>query len=81
MGYADLELEDLKSDKVIRKDYFKMFSGQKIFPFLSWGIFVSLGLHEGEPINGNSLKLVRYNSILLPETGYHSPGLLPEEWV
>lgn len=45
MGSLDLELDDFKSDKVIKKDYYKMFSGPKVFPYLSWGIFVSLGLN------------------------------------
>lgn len=44
IGSLELELEDFKSDKVIKKDYFKMFSGPKVFPYLSWGLFVSLGL-------------------------------------
>lgn len=50
MGSLELELDDFKSDKVIKKDYFKMFSGPKVFPYLSWGLFVSLGLHEGQKI-------------------------------
>ena len=45
MGSLELELDDLKSDKVIKKDYFKMFSGPKVFPYLSWGLFISLGLY------------------------------------
>ena len=48
MGNLDLELDDFKSDKVIKKDFYKMFSGPKVFPFLSWGLFVSIGIHEGE---------------------------------
>lgn len=45
MGSLELELDDFKSDKVIKKDYFKMFSGPKVFPYLSWGLFISLGLY------------------------------------
>lgn len=45
MGSLDLELDDFKSDKVIKKDFFKMFSGLEVFPYLSWGLFVSVGLH------------------------------------
>lgn len=51
MGSLQLELDDFKSDKVIKQDYFKMFSGPKIFPYLSWGLFISLGLHEGHKVN------------------------------
>ncbi len=47
MGQLELELDDFKSDKVIKKDFFKMFSGPKVLPYLSWGLFISLGLHEG----------------------------------
>jgi hypothetical protein len=46
-----LELDDFKSDKVVKKNYFnKMFSGAKIFPFLSWGLFTTLGLHESDKV-------------------------------
>lgn len=44
MGTVDLELDDFKSERVIKKDFFKMFSGPKVFPYLSWGLFISLGL-------------------------------------
>lgn len=58
-----------------------MFSGPKVFPYLSWGLFVSLGLSEGPKIQSSSLKLVRDKHILLPEPDYHCPDLLPEEWI
>lgn len=44
MGSLELQLDDFKSDKVIKKDYYKMFSGPRVYPYLSWGLFVSLGL-------------------------------------
>ena len=78
MGGLDLELDDFKSDNVIKKDYFKMFSGPNVFPFLSWGLFISVGIHEGPPIDASTVKLQRKNSILLPEKGYHGPDLIPE---
>ena len=59
MGSLDLELDDFKSDKVIKKDYFKMFSGPNVFPFLSWGLFVSVGIHEGSSIDASTVKLMR----------------------
>ncbi len=43
-----------------------MFSGAKVFPFLSWGLFISLGLHEDAKIDTKSLKLVRKNNLLIP---------------
>lgn len=78
MGSLDLQLNDFKSDKVIKKDYYKMFSGPKVFPYLSWGLFISLGLHEDAKIDTKSLKLVRKNSLLIPEVGYNCPDLLPQ---
>lgn len=81
MGSLELELDDFKSDKVVKKDFYKMFSGPNVFPYLSWGIFVSVGLHEGTPVNSGTVKLIRKNHILLPDCGYHGPDLLPAEWL
>lgn len=54
-----------------------MFSGPKVFPYLSWGLFISLGLSEGKKVEASTLKLVRRNHILTPEQGYHCPDILP----
>jgi hypothetical protein len=43
-----------------------MFSGKNIYPYLSWGLFVSLGLHEGPAIETSSLKLIKRNGLLFP---------------
>jgi len=66
MGTVDLELDDFKSERVIKKDFFKMFSGPKVFPYLSWGLFISLGLSEGKKVEASTLKFVRRNHILTP---------------
>lgn len=81
MGSLELELDDFKSDKVVKKDFFKMFSGPDVFPYLSWGLFVSVGLQEGPKVETNTLKLIRKKHILLPDFGYHSPELFPQEWL
>ena len=78
IGSLELELDDFKSDKVIKKDYYKMFSGPKVFPYLSWGLFMSVGVYEGQEIGTNTLKLTKKKHILLPQFGYHCPELLPE---
>lgn len=77
MGNLELELDDFKSDKVIKKDYYKMFSGPNVFPYLSWGLFISVGLYEGTKVGTTSLKLVRKKHLLIPEYGYHCPEVLP----
>lgn len=61
-----MELQDFKSDKVLKRDYFKMFSGKNIFPYLSWGLFATLGLHEGPAIETSSLKLAKKDGLLFP---------------
>lgn len=40
IGVVELELADFLSDKVLKRDYFKFFSGKEIWPILSWGINV-----------------------------------------
>lgn len=54
-----------------------MFSGPKVFPYLSWGLFISLGLHESMQVESNTIKLKKKNNILLPDPSYHCPDLLP----
>ena len=44
-----------------------MFSGKNIFPYLSWGLFATLGLHEGPAIETSSLKLSKKQGLLFPE--------------
>ena len=61
-----MELNDFRSDKVIKRDYFKMFSGKNIFPYLSWGLFATLGLYEGMEIETSSLRLSKQNGLLFP---------------
>ena len=58
-----------------------MFYGSKIFPFLSWGLSTSLGLHEGPLISTNSIRLFPKNNLFLPEHDYHSVDPLPQEWI
>lgn len=80
-GTVQLEMDDFKSDKVIKRDFFKMFSGKKVLPFLSWGLFVSVGLHESGEISSSCLRLRKEGDLLIPEIDYHNCDLFPEEWV
>ena len=66
---------------MIKKDYFKMFSGPKVFPYLSWGLIASLGLFQGPQIETNSIKLIEKDHLLFPDHDYHSVDPLPEEWI
>ena len=81
IGALELELDEFKSDKVIRRDFFKMFSGKKIFPYLSWGLFVSVGLIDSGTISTSTLKLNKKDGILIPQQEYHNPDPLPEDWI
>jgi hypothetical protein len=44
-----------------------MFSGKKIFPYLSWGLFISLGLYQSGTISTSSIKLSKRQGLLIPE--------------
>ena len=58
-----------------------MFSGKRIFPYLSWGLFVSLGLHQEGTLPSTSLKLSNHEGLLVPEADYHNPDPLPQDWM
>lgn len=58
-----------------------MFSGKKIFPYLSWGLFVSIGLIESGTISTSALKLAKREGLLIPELEYHSADPLPQDWI
>lgn len=58
-----------------------MFSGKKIFPYLSWGLFVSLGLYESGTISTSALKLAQREGLLIPEPEYHNADPLPQDWI
>ena len=40
MGQADYELFDLYNENVLKREYFKFFSGKEILPILNWGLSV-----------------------------------------
>lgn len=44
-----------------------MFSGKRVFPYLSWGLFVSVGLDYSGNISSSSLKLAAKDGLLVPE--------------
>jgi hypothetical protein len=60
-------LAEFRSDKVIKRDFFKMFSGKKVLPYLSWGLFISVGLDYSGTISSSSLKLTSKDKLLIPE--------------
>jgi len=94
IGTANFELNDFLSDKVIKREMFKVFSGKKL-PILSWGLKVTMGLIEGglEDITRTRLtehKNVTFNSencsksvfkIYLTTPDYYTCEALPEEWI
>lgn len=40
LGTIDIDLTEFVSDKIIKREYFKYFSGKDILPILSWGLNV-----------------------------------------
>jgi len=40
MGVMECELSDFKSERVVKRDFFKQFQGKLIHPILSWGLHV-----------------------------------------
>lgn len=51
---------------MVKRDFFKMFSGKKVFPYLSWGLFLSVGLDYSGTISSSSLKLSSKDGLLVP---------------
>jgi hypothetical protein len=41
IGTLDLELQDFLSERVIRREFMKVFSGKELVPILSWGVNVT----------------------------------------
>jgi hypothetical protein len=56
IGTLDLELQDFLSERVIRREFMKVFSGRD-FPILSWGINLTLGLVDSGLTNVTRIKL------------------------
>ena len=58
-----------------------MFSGKKIFPYLSWGIFISVGVFGAGTVSTSTLRLNKKDGLLVPDVEYHNPDPLPEDWI
>lgn len=54
-----------------------MFAGKNIFPYLSWGLFISVGLQEMDEISSAAIKLAKAYNLFIPESDYHSCDPLP----
>jgi len=44
-----------------------MFSGKRIFPYLSWGLFISLGIYQSGTVSTSNIKLAKRDGLLIPE--------------
>ena len=58
-----------------------MFSGKKIFPYLSWGLFISVGIYGAGTLSSSTLKLAKKEGLLLPDIQYHNADPLPQDWI
>lgn len=59
-----------------------MFSGKDIMPLLSWGINITLGLHDTGTMDVSNLKIHEHKGLYLHDNkDYYTCDPLPEEWV
>jgi hypothetical protein len=49
-----------------------MFSGKKILPYLSWGLFISIGLYQCGEVSTSNIKLTKNEGLLIPDVEYHN---------
>jgi len=70
------------SDKIIKREYFKLFSGKDTdIPILKWGLNATIGLHDGGLCNISNLKVQEHKGLYLPPKDYYSCDQLPKEWI
>jgi hypothetical protein len=80
LGSVSFVLNDFLSDKVIKREMFKVFSGKKL-PILSWGLKVTIGLIEGGFEDTARVRLNEHKHIYLTYPDYYTSEALPEEWL
>ncbi|CAK94850.1 unnamed protein product (macronuclear) [Paramecium tetraurelia] len=81
IGTLELELQDLLSERVIRREFLKVFSVKDCYPILSWSLNLTLGLVDSGPINVTRIKLQDHFGIQLPNPDYCTCEPLPAEWM
>jgi LMBR1 domain-containing protein 1 len=64
IGTLDLELQDFLSERVIRREFMKVFSGRELVPILSWGVNLTLGLVDSGPVNVTRIKLRDHSGVI-----------------
>jgi hypothetical protein len=80
IGTLEFELTDFLSDRVVKREMYKVFSGRTL-PILSWGLKFTLGIMDGGIQDMARLKLTEHKHIYLASSDYHSSEALPEEWL
>ncbi|KAL4442889.1 hypothetical protein ABPG74_010778 [Tetrahymena malaccensis] len=80
IGVLDLELQDFLSDKVNKREYYKVFSG-KTLPILKWGLNLTVGMFNAGLIDVSRIKLSEHEGIYLPHSDYYTCEPLPAEWI
>jgi LMBR1 domain-containing protein 1 len=80
LGTVNFELNDFLSDKVIKREMFKVFGGKKL-PILSWGLKVTVGLTEGGMEDVNRTKFHEHKNIYLSNPDFYTCDALPDEWL
>ncbi|CAD8077133.1 unnamed protein product [Paramecium sonneborni] len=81
IGVLELELQDLLSERVIRREFLKVFSVKDCYPILSWSLNLTLGLVDSGPVNVTRIKLQDHFGIQLPNPDYCTCEPLPAEWM
>ncbi|CAD8054888.1 unnamed protein product [Paramecium sonneborni] len=76
-----LELQDLLSERVIGREFLKVFSVKDCYPILSWSLNLTLGLVDSGSVNFTRIKLLDHFGIQLPNSDYCTCEPLPAEWM
>lgn len=51
LGSLDCELNDFRSERVVKRDFYKQFSGKQIRSVLSWRVNLSIGIVNDGPVD------------------------------
>ncbi|CAK83163.1 unnamed protein product (macronuclear) [Paramecium tetraurelia] len=81
IGTLEIELQDLLSERVIRREFLKVFSVKDCYPILSWSLNLTLGLVDSGPANVTRIKLQEHFGVQLPNPDYCTCEPLPAEWM
>ncbi|EGR32819.1 lmbr1-like conserved region family protein, putative, partial [Ichthyophthirius multifiliis] len=80
IGTLKLSLKDFLSDKVLKREYYKVFDGPAL-PTLKWGLNLTIGMFNSGLVDVKNIKLQEKDGIYLPCPDYYASEPLPLEWI